>query len=182
MSFFYSDHLNCPSTIDNIRNLFHQDKTFYPPTATWTRCPSHYYTHDAQDSGPISLLALLVIVTHPKPAQNILMPYMHPNITQKCRYWAAATLMFNHNNLPLLPSFPNTIIADLQHQELLSQIDWSIPKDMSTDIIPVPPVLDCFIPQKINIYSHDMVTSRGDPTKWEQQIPPPYSQHSEATI
>jgi len=50
------------------------------------------------------------------------MPYMHPNITQKCRYWAAATLMFNHNNLPLLPSFPNTIIADLQHQELLSQI------------------------------------------------------------
>jgi hypothetical protein len=182
VSFFYSDHLNCPSIIIKIRNLFQQDKTFHPPTATWTNCLSHYYNHDAPDCGPIALLALLVMSTHPNLAQNILMPYMHPNITQICRYWAATTLMFDHNNLPLLSTSPNAKITNLEQRALLSQIDWSIPTDMSKDFIQVASVLDCFSPQNIQSYSHNMATPLDDSTKLVEVPGSSYSPHTQKTV
>jgi hypothetical protein len=60
------------------------------------------------------MLAMIVMTTHPKPVRIIMMPYMHPNITQICRFWEAATLLFDYNNLPHIPSLLNSTIANLK--------------------------------------------------------------------
>jgi len=38
-------------------------------------------------------MALVIMSLHPNPSSNILLPFMHPNLAQICRWWAASTII-----------------------------------------------------------------------------------------
>jgi hypothetical protein len=159
--FLYSDHLNCPATEKEVMGLFSKDTIFHPTSATWLNCPSNYYSDHYSDSGPISMLALITMATHPTPHRNLLLPYMHPNITQICRFWAATTLMFDHYNVhPIITAETNKIQLPDTTAKISSEIDWSGPTTSEDEFIPAPPITECFTPPALPTYIH---TSHSQP-------------------
>jgi hypothetical protein len=86
--FFYSDDLNSHNTYESIHSLFstHTSETFHPYDAEWIKAHSFTYMPHSNECGPRTLLALLTIAIHPTPNADILLPLMHDNLAQICRW------------------------------------------------------------------------------------------------
>jgi hypothetical protein len=103
--FCYSDDLNCPETEQDIRTLLSQDTCpkFYPSYAKWINCKSYTYSPHSNECGPRTLLATVVMLLHPNPHENILLPYMDPNLAQLTRTWVAQTILTGEPSFPSAP-------------------------------------------------------------------------------
>ena len=64
-----------------------------PPDATWVVCPSITYHPHTNNCGPRVLMLALVMVLHPTPYQNMLMPLMHPNLAKIVRAFMTKTIV-----------------------------------------------------------------------------------------
>jgi len=93
--FFYSDDLNSTNTYESIRSLFTTStpEIFHPHDSTWVKIHAFTYVPHSNECGPRALLALLTIATHPSPHENILLPFMHGNLAQICRWWLAKAIL-----------------------------------------------------------------------------------------
>jgi len=93
--FLYADDLNSVNNEDTIRNLYSTKSSsqFYPQSATWAHCTSYTYHPHSIECGPRSLLAATIMSIHPNPSQNIILPYMHSNISKISRWWVAFSIL-----------------------------------------------------------------------------------------
>jgi hypothetical protein len=64
-----------------------------PENSTWLTCPGYTYHPHSNECGPRSLLSIAIMAFHPAPHPNILIPYMHPNISQISRWWVAKSII-----------------------------------------------------------------------------------------
>jgi len=121
---FYADDLNQRNVEENIRQQLQSIPGFIPPSAKWVSCLNYTYTPHSNECGPRTILALAVIMSHPYPTQDILLPYMNPNLAMQARAWMSHLLL--QGTSPLLPhqgaspppivdrstrSLPNNLIA-----------------------------------------------------------------------
>jgi len=97
--FFYSDDLNSHNTYESIHSLFstHTSETFHPYDAEWIKAHSFTYMPHSNECGPRTLLALLTIAIHPTPNADILLPLMHDNLAQICRWWGTKIMLLQHS-------------------------------------------------------------------------------------
>jgi hypothetical protein len=86
--FLYSDDLNCGPIYDSVRDILSHHNTssiIHPQNAVWINVKAITYYPHSNECGPRTILALLIMATHPKPNSDILLPIMHPNIAQILR-------------------------------------------------------------------------------------------------
>jgi len=100
--FLYADDLNHDSTENNLRSLLqaYAPLEFYPQDAIWLNCKSITYRPHSNECGPRTLFALTAMALHPSPTQQLLMPYMSPNIAQILRTWVGTSLLSGKVNTP----------------------------------------------------------------------------------
>jgi len=94
--FFYADDMGSPAHERKVKDLLstaQTDSIFNPQDSIWVSCNNICYRPHSNECGPRSLLALAVMLTHPNPCQNMLIPYMHQNITQEARLWVASLIL-----------------------------------------------------------------------------------------
>jgi hypothetical protein len=73
---------------------------FCPPQSIWINCRNFTYTTHTNECGPRMLLALTILLTHPAPHRDMLIPYMHPNLAQIARTHVAMTILTGRIVLP----------------------------------------------------------------------------------
>lgn len=112
--FCYSDDFNCTEMEHDIHTLISQGTCpkFYPSHAKWINCKSYKYSPHSNECSPRKLLATLIMLNLPNPHENILLPYMHPNLAQFARIWVAQTILTGE------PSFPS--LVSTKHQKLIN--------------------------------------------------------------
>ncbi len=94
--FFCADDMGGPANERKVKDLLstaQTDSIFNPQDSIWVSCNNICYRPHSNECGPRSLLALAVMLTHPNPCQNMLIPYMHQNITQEARLWVASLIL-----------------------------------------------------------------------------------------
>lgn len=93
--FLYSDDLNDADTEHSLHTLksIQTDTEFYPPTTQWIHCKSITYIPHSNECGPRMLLALAIMSLHPHLHADILLPFMHPNLSEIGRAWVANTIL-----------------------------------------------------------------------------------------
>ncbi len=124
--FLFSDDLNDKSTEINVRNMMQQtDKNFYLDDAVWINCRSITYQPHYNECGPRTLLALTTMMQHPEPDENILLPFMHPNLSQILRTWVGGAILSGEVFLPD-QEFTKTYIASnlLENSDPAYLINW----------------------------------------------------------
>lgn len=119
--FCYSDDLNCPETERSIRHILSQEtcSRFYPSYAKWINCKTYTYRPHSNECGPRMLFATLIMLNHPNPHENILLPYMHPNLAQLSRVWIAQMILTGE------PSFPCEPQSTASHN-MISQLEREV--------------------------------------------------------
>jgi hypothetical protein len=126
--FFYSDDLNAKTTEIEIRNrLRSTDPTFYPPNAEWINCHSLTYQPHFNECGLRTILALTIMIAHPAPHKDMLLPFMHPNLSQILRTWTASVLL---SGVAIIPSMapPYDVSRSISSvSEPASLIHWDQP-------------------------------------------------------
>ncbi len=107
VEFFYADDLNCKHTEAIVKqhlSTANTDSVFHPIGSKWTTCTNYTYTPHSNECGPRTLLALTGMGLHPTPHQNMLLLFMHPNLSQISRTWVAKTIISsNFNPAPFTP-------------------------------------------------------------------------------
>jgi hypothetical protein len=96
VTFYYSNDMNSQNTKDRILSYFNShytDSHFFPPSAEWVNCSTYSYYPHSNECGPRTLLALLVMVLHPCPHSTMLLPFMHPNLSEISWWWTAKTIL-----------------------------------------------------------------------------------------
>jgi hypothetical protein len=70
------------------------------------------------------LFATLTMLNHPNPHENILLPYMHPNLAQLSRVWIAQTILTGEPTFPCEPQnmSPNSMIFHLEARSQASSV------------------------------------------------------------
>lgn len=94
--FYYSDDLNVAAFERQIKtSLSHKftSDQFFPQTAKWINCRMMKFSPNSNECGPRTILALAVMASHPAPDDNILLPYMHTNLTTLSRLWMCKVLL-----------------------------------------------------------------------------------------
>ncbi len=137
--FCYSDDLNCPETEQSIRKTLSQETCprFYPSYATWINCKTYTYRPHSNECGPRMLFATLIMLNHPNPHENILLPYMHPNLAQLSRVWVAQTILTGEPSFPCEPqSTPSYhMFSQLEaRSEASSVISWDPQSNFSASL------------------------------------------------
>jgi hypothetical protein len=118
-----ADDLNDPSTENFIKEtISNTDDEFYPPNAIWINCHNFTYSPHSNECGPCTLLALTIMMLHPEPSQNILLPLMHHNLANITRTRVASTIM---SGFPLIP--PLNYTGHATSQTYSSTVATSIP-------------------------------------------------------
>jgi hypothetical protein len=141
--FFYTDDMNSSNSATIIKSRFSTSSTslaFHPSTALWITCPSFTYLSHSNECGPRTLLALSIVALSPNPTKDILLPYMHNNISQISRWWIAAAILrqnvnttpftqeYNHNPSTYPPPSWN-LPADPAHLASLYLPGYHTPRD-----------------------------------------------------
>ncbi len=67
--------------------------TFHRTGSIWINCTSFTYHPHSNECDPRLLLAATIMAIHPIPSADILLPTMHPNIVQICRWWVASIII-----------------------------------------------------------------------------------------
>lgn len=102
---------------------------FYPSSASWVSYKNYKYLPYSNECGVRTLLALTLQALHPSPYANILLPLMHPNLSNIAWTWITVTLLWSH----IPPTPVETIILLAQHftpmvtQTALSSPGYLIP-------------------------------------------------------
>ncbi len=131
------------------------NKEFYPDDAEWINCISITHRPHYNECGPRTALALTIFLTHPFPHREMLLPFMHPNLSQFSRTWVASVILsgevyispsdsvLDQSNLSPR-SDPASLVEWTQlpsNQSELSQIEAS-----SAVIVPNPPPKATYYP------------------------------------
>jgi hypothetical protein len=66
----------------------------------WIHCKSVTFQPHSNECGPRTLFALAVMALHPNPSEDILIPFMSPNLAQILRTWVGASLLLGKVNIP----------------------------------------------------------------------------------
>jgi hypothetical protein len=99
--FLYSDDLNDNSTENTIKHHMRQtNKEFYPDDAEWINCISITHRPHHNECGPRTALALPIFMTHPFPHREMLLPFMHPNLSQILGTWVASVILSGEVYIP----------------------------------------------------------------------------------
>jgi len=101
--FLYSDDLQNAKTERDVKKLLitNASNKLYPNNSTWISCKTSTSTRHSNECGPRTILALAIMMSHPRPSFTILLPYMGPNLAQTARYWMGTLLLTGLS--PLLP-------------------------------------------------------------------------------
>lgn len=94
--FLCSDNLNSARTEALIRDYLLSLNTlfeFNPPDSIWINCRGFTYYPRSNECGPRSLLALSVFCCTTVIDKSILLPFMHTNLAQICRWWVGKILI-----------------------------------------------------------------------------------------
>jgi len=95
--------------VEKIKRLLYQGKIyplFCPPDSIWMNYKNYTSRPHSNECGPHTILALAVMMQHPSPHPNILLPYLEPNLAQCTRLWSAALLLTGEVHLqPAIPSY-----------------------------------------------------------------------------
>jgi hypothetical protein len=84
-----------------IKNKMQQaNKTFFPDNAIWINCRSSTYQPHFNECGPRTALAIIVMMLHPDPHDDILMPFMDPNLSQILRTWISGAILSGEVFIP----------------------------------------------------------------------------------
>jgi hypothetical protein len=125
--FLFSDDLNNKSTELMVKNKMKQAcKTFFPDNAKWINCRSITYQPHYNECGPRTALAIMVMMLHPDPHENILMGCMDPNLSQILRTWICGALLSGDIFIP--PMFRSKLSSPtnlLGRSSPASLVDWS---------------------------------------------------------
>jgi hypothetical protein len=99
--YFYTNDLNSSDTEESLHNLYSPTSSlqFFPSGSSWVHCLSYTYHPHSNECGPRSLIAATIMSLHSSPSRNILVPFMHPNIGQICRWWVASSIISLHVTL-----------------------------------------------------------------------------------
>lgn len=136
--FLYADDLNNKSTVEKIKRLLYQGKIyplFCPPDSIWMNYKNYTSRPHSNECGPHTILALAVMMQHPSPHPNILLPYLEPNLAQCTRLWSAALLLTGEVHLqPAIPSYHS---GPLIHRNTIPAVPhdllpWSETREIST--------------------------------------------------
>jgi len=128
--FFYSDDMNSPSTFESVKRLLSHSSTledFHPTDALWVNVLSYTYFPHSNECGPRTILALAIMALHPSPDEQIILPYMNPNIAQISRWWVAHTITNAHFDIS---PFDPTRKCDTS--TLWSQVMMAKPRNLAT--------------------------------------------------
>jgi hypothetical protein len=128
--FFYSDDMNSPSTFESVKSLLSHSSTsedFHPTDALWVNVLSYTYFPHSNECGPRTILALAIMALHPSPDEQIILPYMNPNIAQISRWWVAHTITNAHFDIS---PFDPTRKCDTS--TLWSQVMMAKPRNLAT--------------------------------------------------
>jgi hypothetical protein len=66
----------------------------------WIHCKSVTFQPHSNECGPQTLFALAVMALHHNPSEDILIPFMSPNLAQILRTWVGASLLLGKVNIP----------------------------------------------------------------------------------
>jgi hypothetical protein len=172
--FLYADDLNSTNNEDTVRNLYSTKSTsqFYPHSAIWVHCTSYTYHPHSNECGPRSLLAATIMFLHPNPSRDIILPYMHPNISEISQWWVAYSILSRS-----IDSFPFTRSFDSLHDvgNVPSVHMTSSPYDLC-----LPPItndthfnVESVIPTKSNMGKNISLPASLDVTgEWIHSAPP----------
>ncbi len=105
--FFYADDLNQSTVETSVRTLIQTctSNQFYLDNAVWIQCSSITYQPHSNECGPRALLALTLIGIHPTPSQDVLLPFMSPNLAQILRTWITVSLLTGSVTTPNIPNW-----------------------------------------------------------------------------
>jgi len=96
--FLYADDLNSDNSYESLHNLYSSTLTspsFHPAQSIWINCQSYTYLPHSNECGPRSLLAASIMALHPNPSSEMLLPFMHNNISQISRWWVAKSILIS---------------------------------------------------------------------------------------
>ncbi len=130
--FLYSDDLNDADTECSIQSLMSTQTVseFYPPMSQWIHCKSITYIPHSNECGPRILLALAIMSLHPHPHADILLPWMHPNLSEIVRTWVANTILTQ--TLRLIVTNDSPSLNAVPHQSRQRSIPCKIVHWLST--------------------------------------------------
>jgi hypothetical protein len=105
--FFYADDLNQSTVETSVRTQIQTctSNQFYPDNAVWIQCRSIAYQPHSNECGPRALLSLTLIGIHPTPSQDVLLPFMSPNLAQILRIWITVSLLTGSVTTPNIPNW-----------------------------------------------------------------------------
>lgn len=91
---FYADDLNDPYTERKVKNNLWATNIAFQPIhhMVWVNCINYTYRLPANECGPGTFLALTVMLVHPFPHNQMLLPYMNPSMAQQSRIWMSSVL------------------------------------------------------------------------------------------
>jgi hypothetical protein len=144
--FFYSDDLNDNFTELIVKNLLQNtNKDFYPDNAEWINCGSITYLPHFNECGPRTAFALTVLMIHPSPHKDMLMEFMHPNLSQILHTWMASAILSGEVYFPPLdPPTSNQSTNMTSKSSPSSLITWNsttseaTPNNIHEGILPAP--------------------------------------------
>jgi hypothetical protein len=127
--FLYSDDLNDSYTESIVKHQLQQTcEKFYPADTDWINCKSITYAPHFNECSPRTALALTILMTHPLPHINMLMNFMHPNLSRILRTWMASVLISGEVYLPPMDQSTLTQKIDMSlKSDPASLIRWTSP-------------------------------------------------------
>jgi hypothetical protein len=99
-------------------------------------CSNLTFCPHSNECGPRCLLALAVMMLHPTPHPQMLMPYMHPNLTQEARCWVASSILQGIVNLPICTPIPSRT-SHTTTSRPMSFINWASTTHLPSPICPI---------------------------------------------
>jgi len=88
--FLYANDLNNENSYEYLKAIYSSIFTsheFHPADSVWLNC------------GLRSLLAATIMALHPSPSTKMIIPFMHPNISQISRWWVAKSILSSTVNI-----------------------------------------------------------------------------------
>lgn len=115
----YADDLQSESIERTIKCKYSQANTspeFHPNDTSWISCQSYKYLPHSNECGPRILLALSIMAMSTSLNEDMLIPYMHPNIGQISRWWTAKVLIPQTIDLSLFQRLNHTTFLPGSYQ------------------------------------------------------------------
>jgi len=127
--FLYADDLNNENYFKYLKGIYSSSFTsheFHLADSIWLNCVTFTYHPHSNECGPRSLVAATIMAVHPNPSIEMIIPFMHPNISQISRWWVAKSILVSTVNI-------NPILA-LLHSQSFCNDTMSLHKEATLQI------------------------------------------------